>query len=286
MRLYQISENRKNLSEIVNEFSQIGTFWNGEGTVFTDVCLFTKGAGVPPSHNTFIHCSHVLSGGYPSAWPHVPLGVRVSLSTPQLGGGGGSLSWPGQGTPHWDWMGVSPSIGTGWGTPLWTEWSTPQLELDGYPHPPQGDRAEQVLATWRTVYLLRSRRRICLFKVYLLPTAYVVREEVIFSLCLSVHRGGVPRPAPGGGGTPSSWLGGVPRPAPGGGGYPIQLARGGYPIPGLGGGTPPAGVPPRLGYPPPHPGTCYGRGRYASCVHAGGLSCLFNCSTNVFVLII
>ena len=39
----------------------------------------------------------------------------------------------------------------------------------------------------------------------LLPTAYVVREEVIFSVCLFVHIGGYPIPGPDGGeGTPSS----------------------------------------------------------------------------------
>ena len=77
----------------------------------------------------------------------------------------------------------------------------------------------------------------------------------------------------GGGGT---LLGGVPcRPGQGGGGYP---AGGGYP----------GRVPPPAGYPPPQPGQDRGEGgtqvgqqkeysihggRYASCVHAGGLSC-------------
>ena len=123
--------------------------------------------------------------------------------------------------------------------------------------------------------------------------------------------GGVPHPCPGGGGTPSmSRQGGVPHPCPGGGvvlhpcpggggtpsmsrwggtpsmsrlgGVPHPAGRGGVPHPCPGGGVPqwggtpvggPPGVPPPwLGYPPP-PSTCYGRGRYASCVHTGGLSC-------------
>ena len=92
-----------------------------------------------------------------------------------------------------------------------------------------------------------------------LPTAYVVREEVIFSVCLSVHIwGGVPHPADGGGGTPSQVQVG---------GYPIQLMVGGYPgrgapprvplsHPGLGGGLPGVFPPSRSrwgahpGYPP------------------------------------
>ena len=81
-----------------------------------------------------------------------------------------------------------------------------------------------------------------------LPTAYVVREEVIFSLCLSVHRGGIPHPVPGeGGGYPIQLAGG---------GYPVQLAGGGYPIQlQARGGTPsswPGGYPIQLaggGYP-------------------------------------
>ena len=68
-----------------------------------------------------------------------------------------------------------------------------------------------------------------------LPTAYVVREEVIFSVCLSVHTrggypiqlmvGGVPNRADGGGVPHPADGGGVPHPADGGG-YPIQLMGG------------------------------------------------------------
>ena len=124
----------------------------------------------------------------------------------------------------------------------------------------------------------------------LLPTAYVVREEVIFSVCLSVHiwgggypvrlmGGGYPIPGPGGGGTPSQvQVGGYPIQlmVGRGGGYPIQLMVGGYPRaapparvpphPGLGGGVPiPGRGDPTRGTPPsglgggptwgtPHPG--------------------------------
>ena len=65
---------------------------------------------------------------------------------------------------------------------------------------------------------------------------------------------------------------GVPHPKSGGGGLPHPRSNGGggYPIPGLDGG---GGVP-RV---PPWPGLNGGGlcgGRYASCVHAGGLSCI------------
>ena len=78
-----------------------------------------------------------------------------------------------------------------------------------------------------------------------LPTAYVVREEVIFSVCLSVHIWG-------GGGTPSQvQVGLYPISGPGRG-YPIQLMVGGvYPIQLMVGGTLAGG--PCPGY-PPHPG--------------------------------
>ena len=90
----------------------------------------------------------------------------------------------------------------------------------------------------------------------------------------------------------------------GGGGYPhlanwgdtpSQVRMGQYPIPGQDGGYPP---PPtsRMGYPPPRRGPRSGGGypqleqhgvyllrggRYASCVHAGGLSCICTNSCHV-----
>ena len=140
-----------------------------------------------------------------------------------------------------------------------------------------------------------------------LPTAYVVRREgyVLTRVCPSVcpHLGGgVPQPGPDGGVYPSQgdtplW---VPPVGPGHGGtpaggvphlrYPLSDLAGGYPTL----GTPPVGpgwgvpllggTPPRVPLPSIGPGRGGGgvpdmeylirRGRYASCVHAGGLSCI------------
>ena len=71
-------------------------------------------------------------------------------------------------------------------------------------------------------------------------------------------------------------VGGVPRPGLDGGGVPRVP-----PQPGLDGG----GVPPHhdwMGYPPHHSEHWLRGGRYASCVHAGGLSC-FVCFHEVFI---
>ena len=97
----------------------------------------------------------------------------------------------------------------------------------------------------------------------------------IFSLSTQAGGGGnYPVPGLGGGGYPISGLGR---------GYPISGLGGGYPISGLdGGGTP--GTPDQVwmgvpGVPTPHKTEqhskhlLHGR-RCASCVHAGGLSCL------------
>ena len=140
-----------------------------------------------------------------------------------------------------------------------------------------------------------------------LPPAYVVRREgnVLTRVCLSVHRGGYPYPImlcnisqnamgqPGGvpcqvqlGGYPA-W-GGVPcrGGVPCQGGYPARgdtlprggILLGGYPA----GGVPCRGVPSWGGTLPggtqleQHREYLLHVGRYASCVHAEGFSCLLN----------
>ena len=121
-----------------------------------------------------------------------------------------------------------------------------------------------------------------------LPPASEGWGKVLFSVCLSVHISG--------GGYPSQVWGG-PHPRSGQGGYPIPgLGWGGTPSQVWTGGTPQTWdrVPPDLGQgtlrtwdgvPPPTWNIAstwhlLRGGRYASCVHAGGLSC------SPFVLII
>ena len=151
---------------------------------------------------------------------------------------------------------------------------------------------------WYTHYthFLLVYRKICKifkFKFEFLPPAYVVRREGN-SFTLSVHTWG----GGGGGGYPYPIMlcnisqnamrqqGGVRVPPPGGGGgVPGQVPPRGVWVP-----TPPGGYPVRyprggggggFGYPPGGGGTRSGQqkeyslhgGRYASCVHAGGLSC-------------
>ena len=133
-----------------------------------------------------------------------------------------------------------------------------------------------------------------------LPPASEEWGKVLFSVCLSVHTstggGGVPQSGldgwGGGGVVRSGWLDGGQVLI--GGGTPAQVWMGGYlppwldgvppphhhewmgypPLPWVDGVTPPPwvdGVPP---FPPPHHSEHWLRGgRYASCVHAGGLSC-------------
>ena len=85
--------------------------------------------------------------------------------------------------------------------------------------------SQKWLATSKTVRNGYSSYRVCL-----LLTAYVVREEAIFSVCLSVHIGGHPLPGEGGAprlgeGAPPCWGEGVPpcgEGAAGGRGAPCQ----------------------------------------------------------------
>ena len=110
------------------------------------------------------------------------------------------------------------------------------------------------------------------------------RESTVFTgVCLLTFQGGTPsswwgvppsQVQVGEGVPPSSWHGGVPHPADGGR-YPLPRSRWGVPHP-ANGGYPPSRGSPRQGYPPPpeqHRVYLLRGGRYASCVHAGGLSC-------------
>ena len=111
-----------------------------------------------------------------------------------------------------------------------------------------------------------------------------MREGTVFTgVCLSVISGGTPA---------RSGLGGTPSQVWGGGGYSSQVwstikTWPGYPPATLGWGTPPTWdgvhpphqdltrVPPWMGYPKTeqHSGHLLRGGQYASCIHAGGLSC-------------
>ena len=95
----------------------------------------------------------------------------------------------------------------------------------------------------------------------LLPPAYVVRREgnVLTRVCPSIHPSVCPQ-----GGTPPGLEGG----------YPTQVRIRGVPWPGLDGGVPKVGYPlPRQGWGTPPLRFSLRSRRYASCVHAGGLSC-------------
>ena len=157
----------------------------------------------------------------------------------------------------------------------------------GQPRPPQPSTNQpRMPGPGNVPYQLNEQ---FLFFTLFLPTAYVVRGKVMFwhvSVRLSVHRGrGVPQPGPARGGAPWPGLaGGVTQPGPAR--RVPHLARwgwGGLPWPG-----PDRGVhsPPGIGYPSPPPGTgqqmecliCCGR--YASFIHAGGLSCWLSFSTS------
>ena len=88
-----------------------------------------------------------------------------------------------------------------------------------------------------------------------LPPAYRVRREgyILTHVCLSVHRGGVSQLTQPGGSGPAGGEGGV------------RSSQGGQVQPG--------GSGPARGVSGPAGGGSLHGGRYASCVHAGGLSC-------------
>ena len=102
-------------------------------------------------------------------------------------------------------------------------------------------------------------------KLLSLPPAYVVRREgnVLTRVCLSVHRGGV-SPARGGRSV-QPWGGGPVQAGRGVG----QSSQGGGPA-GEGGQSSWGGGSAKIGQ---HREYLLHGGRYASCVHAGGLSC-------------
>ena len=86
---------------------------NGEGTVFTGICLSTPGVGyLSPSHHTSIHWSHVPSQG--GGYPHPVLMGGGTPSSPDRGGT--SIQSLIGGTPSRSGLG-HPAIRTGWGTP-------------------------------------------------------------------------------------------------------------------------------------------------------------------------
>ena len=151
-------------------------------------------------------------------------------------------TWDG-GTP-WTWDGVPPPPDLGQGTPLDLGWVTsPDLGWGTPPRPGTGyplDLGQGTPQTW---------------------------DWVPLDL-------GLGTPLPLGWGTPQTWDG-VPPPTP-----PQTWDRV-PPRPGMGYPRPPDlewGTPPRPGtlYPPQHSEHLLRGGRYVSCVHAGGLSCIAN----------
>ena len=223
-------------------------------------------------------CTLTLAGGCTHVWP----GGSPSLAR-------GEYSILGQGNPHLDLAGVHPS-GSGWGAP--------HPDLSWVP-PPGGGQSENI--TYRlTTYTVGNYSRFITARVCSMREGNVL-TRVCPSINLSVHRG-VPishnalqhfpecHGADTGGGyrARSSWEGEYP--ARSSWGVPCRGVPYGGTLPGEGGtllGIPcPGGYP--TGYPPgrvpPQPGQDGGgypvrttegvvTMRYASCVHAGGLSC-------------
>ena len=140
-----------------------------------------------------------------------------------------------------------------------------------------------VVFFWRGVISFRTTfigLNPCIIVIYSIITVRTQRigEGNIFSLCVSSHlKGGVPHPLTGG--TPSHVQLGVPPSQVQLGVPPSQVQAGGTLFPGPAGGTPiqvqAGSTPPQQGYPPvQHSVYLLRGGRCASCVHAGGLSCI------------
>ena len=124
-------------------------FWHV--SVHPSICLSTGGGGTPARSRWEGVPWPGPDGGVP------PPGPDRGVPWPGLDGGtrGGVSPLPQQ---VW---GIPPPARWGWG---YTRWGTPPPHGDGVtPPPPPVRTTEGVLATWRAVCLLRSRRRTALF---------------------------------------------------------------------------------------------------------------------------
>ena len=188
--------------------------------------------------------------------PSGPDGRNVPPSFPMRGYPnpvlmGGTPILPKQVTPHWDWMGAPPPSSSGLDVPppVRTGW-IPPLGLHGYP--PNQDRMGYPPPTIRTEWVLPQSELDA-------PPPPSRLDGVPPSPCWDWM--GYPPP-------PSGLDGGTPPPPPSGLNEVLPLSGLDAPHQDL------------MGHPPPPPRSAYreteqlcGR-RYASCVHAGGLSCL------------
>ena len=170
------SEKRPNCTNCRFKDILLSTYYRPHsfGAVFTGVCLSTSSTPIQLTGGSDGWWGVPLSGwqGNTPIWPTRGIppsgwwGTKGTSWSP-VGTEGGIPHQDWMGYPHWDWMGVHPSsqdwmgyplsgldggtlpIGTGWGTP---------------PPFPSGDSAaEQALAMWQAVCLLRSHRRTLLF---------------------------------------------------------------------------------------------------------------------------
>ena len=125
------------MKQSVNQYALFPLFWTTKWSVISE----KYGDLLPPASE---------------GWGKVIFSVCTHAGVPHSEGGGIPSFQAWMGVPsHWNWMGVpliSIGMGAGCGYPL--------SGLDGR----QSKRAAQwVLATWRAVCLLRSRRRTLLF---------------------------------------------------------------------------------------------------------------------------